>query len=236
VLVAVLFVSVTLPQPTRAASAWTTVASLNTARYVHTATLLPSGEVLVAGGYTNSGFSGDSSTEVYDPGLNTWTTVTPLSTARTSHTATLLLNSKILVAGGWNGSDLNSVEVYDQGLSFNDAWRPTISSVSSPLEVGKVLSLTGSGFRGFGLSEASGGGTYSSATNYPLVQIRRLDNDQWLWVSPEAFSSTSYTSLQITNLPKGPALVTVFVNGIPSLSKMLVEPSKYYVFLPIVIR
>ena len=136
----------------------------------------------------------------------------------------------------WRLRHLTSAEVYDSGLEFEDAWRPTVSSISSPLALGNSLSLTGSGFRGFQRSEASGGGTNNSATNYPLVQIRRLDNEQWLWVSPSAFTDTAFTSLPVTNALAGPALVTVFVNGIPSVSNALVLRVNRYVFLPTILR
>ena len=45
--------------------------SLNTPRANHTATLLPSGEVLVAGGYDVNG-SLLASAEVYNPATGTW--------------------------------------------------------------------------------------------------------------------------------------------------------------------
>jgi hypothetical protein len=52
------------------AETWTRVAPMSTPRIDHTATLLPSGEVLVAGGY--SGSSMLASAEVFDPGSGTW--------------------------------------------------------------------------------------------------------------------------------------------------------------------
>ena len=76
--------------------------SLNTARYAHTATLLPNGKVLVAGGGGSSGFL--SSVELYDPASGTWTATGSLNAARYLHTATLLPNGKVLVAGGYNNT------------------------------------------------------------------------------------------------------------------------------------
>ncbi len=52
--------------------------SLNTARYLHTATLLPNGKVLVAGGF---GLGGNlTSAELYDPASGTWTATGSLAT------------------------------------------------------------------------------------------------------------------------------------------------------------
>jgi Galactose oxidase, central domain len=50
---------------------WTLTGSLGIARHSHTATLLPSGKVLVAGGY-NSGGAALISAELYDPVTGTW--------------------------------------------------------------------------------------------------------------------------------------------------------------------
>ena len=91
---------------------WTETGSLATARYSHTATLLPNGKVLVAGGLNSSGSL--ASAELYDPASGTWTATGSLATARSSHTATLLPNGKVLVAGGLDGSgSLASAELYD---------------------------------------------------------------------------------------------------------------------------
>src|SRR5437868_3620013 len=74
--------------------------SLNTARGVHTATLLPNGKVLVAGGYGSGVFA---SAELYDPASGSWSATGSLHTARYGCTATLLPNGKVLVAGGFDG-------------------------------------------------------------------------------------------------------------------------------------
>jgi hypothetical protein len=102
--------------------------------------------------------------------------------------------------------------------------------------IGKPLAFTGTGFRGFGFAEATGGGIFTSPTNYPLVQLRWLENEQFLWLTPSSFSSTFYTSLPVTVLHQGPILVTVFVNGIPGISKMLILRDYFRVFLPLVFR
>jgi hypothetical protein len=101
-----------LIQPCAGQSGWTATGSLGTRRYVHTATLLPNGKVLVTAGYSSSGDL--ASAELYDPATGTWTATGSLGTARGLHTATLLLNGKVLVAGGvGNSGDLASAELYD---------------------------------------------------------------------------------------------------------------------------
>ena len=60
---------------------WTMVAPMNTARSYHTATLLPSGKVLVTGG--NGLIEGYlTNTELYDPATNVWTLAGALNIAR----------------------------------------------------------------------------------------------------------------------------------------------------------
>ena len=91
---------------------WTVTNSLNTARYLHTTTLLPNGMVLVAGGLDNT-FTATASAELYNPANGTWTPTGSLNTARTNHTATLLTNGRVLVAGGLGSGALASAELYD---------------------------------------------------------------------------------------------------------------------------
>jgi hypothetical protein len=70
-------------------------------REQHTATLLNSGKVLVAGGIS-SGSNPTADTELYDPGTQTWTRSVPMAGARYLHTATLLNDGQVLVVGGYN--------------------------------------------------------------------------------------------------------------------------------------
>jgi N-acetylneuraminic acid mutarotase len=84
-----------------ATGTWTATGSMQAARWEYTATLLPTGRVLVVGGRDN-GVTAQSSAELYDPATGTWTATSSMQTARFFHTATLLPNGRVLVAGGWN--------------------------------------------------------------------------------------------------------------------------------------
>ncbi|HJU10720.1 MAG TPA: kelch repeat-containing protein, partial [Candidatus Binataceae bacterium] len=78
-----------LSQPCLAAPGeWEATGKLLTARYSHTATLLPDGQVLVAAGAGATGVL--ASAELYNSASGTWTATGSLATARYQHTAILL--------------------------------------------------------------------------------------------------------------------------------------------------
>src|SRR5882757_3400656 len=71
---------------------WTVTGNLNAGRLLHTATLLPNGRVLVAGGWPDHTHNGImASAELYDPATGTWTRTGSMNVGRAAHTATLLL-------------------------------------------------------------------------------------------------------------------------------------------------
>jgi hypothetical protein len=199
----------------------TATGSLITARSNHTATLLPDGMVLAVSGY-NGTFGYLPSAELYDLASGTWTATDKFPTRCTGHTATLLPNGKVLVTGGLGTAGyLTSAELYDVGLGFSSVWKPKIDHWK--LIDGKRLFLSGSLFQG--ISQASGGNTQDSSSNYPIVQLRSIDNSEvaFLAVDPiDGWSDTSFISRPVRDFPFGPALATVFTNGIPSTAKYLV--------------
>jgi hypothetical protein len=79
----------------------------------HTATLLPDGTVLVAGGF-NEADRYLTNCEIYDPAVDAWTPTGPLSTERSLHNAVLLADGRVLVVGGTRSiGSVPSCEVYD---------------------------------------------------------------------------------------------------------------------------
>src|SRR5271156_532207 len=89
---------------TTSSSRFTPTGSLNEARGLHTATLLPDNKVLVAYGSNSSTncYLGLSSIEVYDAGTGTFTEIAGEDGVGIfGHSATLLQNGQVLLAGGF---------------------------------------------------------------------------------------------------------------------------------------
>ena len=140
------------------ARSWTATGNMATVRQGHTATLLPDGKVLVAGG-TQHDDERLSSAELYDPSSGSWTATGNMAAGRTAQTATLLPDGKVLIAGGWDVDSLASAELYDPGsgswtatgnMAGNQAAQSDAASQTATLlPDGKVLvvgSTTDSGF------------------------------------------------------------------------------------------
>jgi hypothetical protein len=116
-----------------------------------TATLLPDGKVLIAGGGVSNPASGSladptlPSAELYDPATGTFSATGNMTTARASHTATLLNNGTVLIAGGLQlpgGNVLASAELYDPSTgTFTATGNMTgpFADTATLLANGKVL-------------------------------------------------------------------------------------------------
>src|SRR5260370_5333737 len=119
-LLRVFWLSAALSQPCRGASFLPT-GSMTVGRFDHTATLLPSGKVLVAGGNANGLVT--NSAELFDPATGLWSATGPMNIGRSLHTATLLMNGKVLVAGS-----AKPAELYDPATGV---WTTTGSTTNT---------------------------------------------------------------------------------------------------------
>jgi hypothetical protein len=117
--------------------------TMSTSRTEHTATLLPDGTVLIAGGTVIPSFAGSLATaEVYDPATDLFSSTSNMLIPRSRHTATLLLNGKVLMAGGGD-SNAQECELYDPATrAFSTTGRMVLARsghVAILLNDGRVL-------------------------------------------------------------------------------------------------
>ena len=193
-----------------ASGTWTMTGSLPGPRSDHTATLLLNGQVLVAGGRDGTPNTYLSSALLYDPASGSWTTTAPLFSAHEDHGAMLLPNGTVLVMGGndTTGFPTAIAEVYDPGLGSGGTSQPQVSSVSL-LNSGNGLTVSGSGFAGM---------------SNVVIQLMSLNSGVSLSFPATSWSADSITSASQPGVPFGCLLATVFVNGVPSVGRILSNP------------
>ena len=125
-------------------------------RMGHSATLLGSGQVLLAGGMSGTAhlpdvsFTSLNSAEIYDPASDTFTATGDLHTARVLPGAALRPDGKVIVSGGWdgtievdsgmaahhlvNGRTLQSIEIFDPSTgSFSRGGKMSIPGAHQAL-------------------------------------------------------------------------------------------------------
>jgi len=176
---------------------WTDTGSFAIARWYHTATLLSSGQVLVAGGLAGNPqnpFENTTSTQLYDPGTGMWTPSGNMSIARSHHTATSLPSGQVLVAGGYSGSNGLSAELYDPATGV---WTPTGSlplgrwdHTATLLPNGQVLVAGGLGTDG--------------VTHLASAELYDPSTGSWRETGSMTHERSSHTA---TLLPNGQVLV-----------------------------
>jgi N-acetylneuraminic acid mutarotase len=175
---------------------WSVTASMHDGRQFHTATLLATGKVLVAGGFNNcdDDFCSDvRSAELYDPTTRTWTVTGSMHLPREQHSATLLPDGAVLVAGGLNEGGFGSSRDYAQAELYNattGTWTET-ASMTQP-RFGHTATLLANGW-----VLVAGGATTATELYEPNPGI---------WVSSGAMS-TPRTDPTATLLGDGQVLV-----------------------------
>ncbi|MEO5625569.1 MAG: kelch repeat-containing protein [Dokdonella sp.] len=196
------------------ANGFVTTGSLIHARSAHTATLLPSGRVLVAGG---NGSAARNSAELYDPATHAWQSTGYFSYDRFyAHTATLLPTGKVLIVGGYGSSGIvAAAELYNPASgTWSLATTPSITRMyhtATLLGSGKVLVVGGYGVRGDGSV-----GKHASAQLYDPVA------NTWTSTGSLSFARSAHTA---TLLASGKVLVAGGADGVYLPAAEIYDPA-----------
>ncbi len=166
-----------------ASGTWTTTGILGSGRRRrHSATLLPNGTVLIAGG-DNGADPAYFTTEIYNPATESFSSGGIMTSTRTDHQAVLLQGGRVLVIGGCGGlgQECNTAEIYNPAT---DSWATTANMINRRrafpairLRDGRVLVAGGDrGVGGCGANEViqaeifdpaggGGAGTWTATAN-----------------------------------------------------------------------
>jgi hypothetical protein len=173
--------------------------TMTTARTTHTATLLTSGKVLLAGGYDGS-FTYLQSGEVYDETTGTFGAVSnTMSVPRHRHAATLLNSGKVLVSGGDYPPAVSTADLYDPATGTNGKFTQVTAAMKAARNNHTSTLL------GDGRVLLAGGADASAANTAEIYDPTAGTNGSFAWTGNLNAERYSHTA---TLLLTGQVLIT----------------------------
>ncbi len=164
------------------ASSWVPGPPLAAPRFNHTATVLTTGQVVVAGGY---GPALLDTTEIYDVQTGQFTGGQVLKTPAGRH-ASARTTGGALLFGGEGGA--NAVNAISDGIVVLPSLQPVLSAVPPAVAPAESFQVTGVGLEGYG--ENGGGSRRSVSTNQPIFFVTRFDGEGRRFLSASDWSGT----------------------------------------------
>jgi hypothetical protein len=150
-----------------------------------TATLLPDGTVLIAGGGCDYWGPHSVTAEIYDPITNNFTRIANMTDAHYGHSATLLPDGSVFIVGGQALSQVmsSSTELYQS----NGTWRVTgapktyrMDCTSTLLPDGRIILI---------------GGQYPTALQTAEIVNVSEPNSQWVYTSTPKLKHEYHTAV-----------------------------------------
>jgi PKD repeat protein len=202
---------------------WQWTGSMQYARRHLNATMLPTGEVLVTGGVSGTGFNDVTTTavhaaEVWSPTTGTWTTLASNVKNRGYHATSILLpDGRVLHTGSGDGAnapnELNA-EIFSPPYLFKGT-RPTISSLPSIVGYGTTFTIS--------TPDAD------AIAKISLIRIGSTThafdmNQRFQWLSFVKGSGTLSVSAPTSRNDAPPGHYLIFIldgNGVPSRGKII---------------
>jgi hypothetical protein len=169
--------------------------SMATARAEATASLLPNGRVLVAGGYDDAGTILKTA-ELYDPGTGRFAPAGAMTHARVGHAAASLEDGRVLIVGGSSGGG-----VTDTTPASAEVYEPKTGkfSLTGSMSIGRCSDLAATRLtNGLILVE---GGSASSVEEVSLASAELFDaaTGKFRKTGPMAVARDTQTATLLTN-------------------------------------